>query len=549
MGVITDLPEEILFEIISGYLNLSDTFHLLQTCKSLYKYVNAKALWLHVASCAHRLRPLPTSPDTWKRSTVDELRYLARRSLHLNDEFARKHVGGFREIYSLDVENIAASAGIMQPLDEVENAWLLLDGAHCITLSSEGIMILWHLESRQPLAFLSIEGRLACWDHQADNEGITVIANTFDGDSDDDGWNEEPPPTMFRVWRYSWTASSWTLVHEGRIIGSIESNYIHGNLAGCIGHKNEQYFIYAVDWTSQAAALLVVSGLKREYEAAPVRVSSLTSPTDLFFFMDFGYEGRYHSFPLDEIQNLLQIPMLQGQITPYSSQIHTYEEEQNEFAMRLMWTPRCRYLWDGRTGVFTRTCVGPSICKLMLLDVTAEKESSVKLPEEDGIGYTLRRARHVLRRRTDGMADEPGTGYLWTIGIFFKAMVWLDFGDDDDPEDQSEAKLCFAEFPSASQSTLDPPIDRHVQTTPPTLDVSDLLENGLLLPNAHQEFFRRLGKVVAPSEYGHICEHKLPSGWFETHEGVNSMDYDDARGRVAFVTGNRSKRLVIYEVV
>ncbi|KAG8809959.1 hypothetical protein FRC17_003155 [Serendipita sp. 399] len=256
--------------------------------------------------------------------------------------------------------------------------------------------------------------------------------------------------------------------------------------------------------------------------------------------------------------------MLRGQITPHSSQIHMYDQERNSYVTRLMWLPRCRYLWDGRTGIFSRTWLGPCVCKLLVIDVATKDKASIETKVEDGVTYTVRHANQLLRRSIEEMSRLGGGGDVWTVGIFFKAMAWLEHAPSDDSPGRDGVKIRFVEFPpstdrmphsSATGSSFPGPADldrkggNAAQTVPITLDVEDLLDNGVLHPDSNDEFHRRLGEVVASNEHGHICEYELPPDWLARYKGTSSMDYDDARGRVAFVTGKRSERLIIYEIV
>lgn len=53
--------------------------------------------------------------------------------------------------------------------------------------------------------------------------------------------------------------------------------------------------------------------------------------------------------------------------------------------------------------------------------------------------------------------------------------------------------------------------------------------------------------VRPPTTYGHICELPVPPEWAVEHGGIYTVDFDDARGRLAFATGNG--KILIWELV
>ena len=53
----------------------------------------------------------------------------------------------------------------------------------------------------------------------------------------------------FRVWRYNWTDAKARLIFKKLLSGDIRSNWIEGNLTGCVGIVDDSStFIYVVNW-------------------------------------------------------------------------------------------------------------------------------------------------------------------------------------------------------------------------------------------------------------------------------------------------------------
>lgn len=53
----------------------------------------------------------------------------------------------------------------------------------------------------------------------------------------------------FRVWRYDWNSSSTRSVFSKELPGDIRSNYIEGDLTGCVGNmENGPTYIYVLNW-------------------------------------------------------------------------------------------------------------------------------------------------------------------------------------------------------------------------------------------------------------------------------------------------------------
>jgi hypothetical protein len=51
----------------------------------------------------------------------------------------------------------------------------------------------------------------------------------------------------------------------------------------------------------------------------------------------------------------------------------------------------------------------------------------------------------------------------------------------------------------------------------------------------------------ATHTYGHLCELPMSSDWAAEYGGINTVDFDDARGRLAFATG--SGKILVWELV
>jgi hypothetical protein len=54
---------------------------------------------------------------------------------------------------------------------------------------------------------------------------------------------------IFRVWRYDWNSSSTREVFSKELPGDIRSNYIEGDLTGCVANMEDgPTYIYVLNW-------------------------------------------------------------------------------------------------------------------------------------------------------------------------------------------------------------------------------------------------------------------------------------------------------------
>ncbi|KAG8821367.1 hypothetical protein FRC19_007893 [Serendipita sp. 401] len=214
------LPPELILEIIQGYLNISDSFHLIQACKHLYKHVQSKAFWLYIVKCVQSWRPIPNS-TSWSILPVEPLRDLAIDAIKLTTLFESPTLRGLREVYSLPVKRSAVSDGIMDQGDSLMYSWLTRDGIHSVSVSIRGKLTLWHLPSRYLLVSVDIGGPMQCWDEEVDTEGITIIVNA----------QTRAPggaSSTFYAYRYDFMTKECNLVVTQTIHGGLECNYIQG---------------------------------------------------------------------------------------------------------------------------------------------------------------------------------------------------------------------------------------------------------------------------------------------------------------------------------
>jgi len=162
-----------------------------------------------------------------------------------------------------------------------------------------------------------------------------------------------------------------------------------------------------------------------------------------------------------------------------------------------------------------------------------------------------------------GIVDSARGWDIWFVGIFAKGVAWLEYRAPSDFEGQ---KICFAEFPPMEDETqwkLEKVVSKDQDDT--GIDIVDDGDRDSLHPSDDpgkkpgpmkgSSMLSTAGTENIPDStdqqfsgiggFGHVAEYTLEEGWRDEYGSIYSMDYDDARGRVAFAT--RSGKVLIYD--
>jgi hypothetical protein len=94
--------------------------------------------------------------------------------------------------------------------------------------------------------------------------------------------------------------------------------------------------------------------------------SALTTPNSLFFYSETTTSSLYYSLSLEELAAQVASPMKSTSLQP--SIIWLFQFDPTEITeIAPWWNPRCRYLWDGRIGVFSHTGIPSQLVTLSLI--------------------------------------------------------------------------------------------------------------------------------------------------------------------------------------
>jgi hypothetical protein len=307
-------------------------------------------------------------------------------------------------------------------------------------------------------------------------------------------------------------------------------------------------------------------------------MSSLTSEDDVFIYTEDTLNAFYYTFPLKEIAKRLTPSISTNSIAPGTVQVlyHNPDDMRN---IGFAWVPRCRHLWDGRTGVFSHSFTLPQIVTFSLINV-------ITCPSDENIGsfvnyiadtgYVVAPAqRLVMKALPDpGLAESVGGWDLWTIGGCAKSAAWLQHRNLEDTE-ASTLEVSILDVPPIedettwklpSQAPLGPVdlsstagelaaiSDYSISSTGEDEATDDIDEDAVSSTeacggSADQEEAEDNDNDEPPPDFGfgHVCQVSIEGDWVEQCGGIYSLDIDDARGRLAFTTARGE--IVVYDLL
>ncbi|KAG8811787.1 hypothetical protein FRC17_002323 [Serendipita sp. 399] len=540
--------------------------------------------------------PLPQSRD---EVSVDEIKRLVITAARVDAMLQQKTMPDPVKIWNLripngteilygdaDPDSVELKSSLLASSDErVQNvpqlwAWLMTDGIHLLSMSKSSIMRLWDMKRRIILTSIDVMGPLACWDYTMDAAGVTLIVNSEDPTTSSE---------MFRAWRYNWGDEAPTLILRRHLFADIRSNFIQDKLTGCVMLSEDgRAIVYLANW---------VTGKEVEFGTnlqLPYALSSCTSSKELSLYAENADHGLHHTYSLEDLSRFLETDLANSKAPKPSTSLIDFDH--SLMMGDDLWIPTTRPISDDLIAVLSRAAV-PGDGPLPAQTVTLSVFRTWSLWDADlGALVTTQTTSRSVVHNIDppGILPCPEGWELSSMGMFAKTSVWMEnsraLGSDGTPLFRT---LCLAAFPKEvasipSTSTLEsilPEVgdgsqngedleqddsegnhsssDSHAdEPAPSTLENEvispespgsnspvgqsspnptplDELVTAAPMENVTDESSQNVWSTpTVPRTVGHVCEYNFPYDWTDKNGGIYTVDFDDARGRVAFATGS-----------
>jgi hypothetical protein len=258
------------------------------------------------------------------------------------------------------------------------------------------------------------------------------------------------------------------LIFKKVLGGDIRSNWIEGDLTGCVGIVDDAFtFIYIVNWVTldeayvdtQLAVCKDIS-LFESFDSSrsfqlPSTLSAATSPEMLFIYAEDTTHAVYSAYSLSILSNVLTKPMITQTIAPTIEQEFTFRQDGVDSLN--FWIPTCRTLWDGRTGVFSRSLRRAPPPENFVADyatlsvVELNRDANGEVMERYNSGTVTRHMAHWFDPEIGELLGAPADWDVCAMGTFAKTAVWMELRRTIEPvrmeEHMGRTRICFAEFP------------------------------------------------------------------------------------------------------
>jgi hypothetical protein len=255
------------------------------------------------------------------------------------------------------------------------------------------------------------------------------------------------------------------------------------------------------------------------------------------------------------------------------------------------WFPTCQNLWDGRIGIISLAMSQEASDADYITMATFEGEDTI-IGGYKGITPCL---AHWIKGSC--LASSPDLWDLCVIRRNGKTTVWMECQDvSTSAVPQDIRRLCFANFPTPKRADREERKNKVLDGTNVwnVIDIPDLTGSSCAATddamnelqhldcidttsdlvtssrtNSHEASVTDLVVDVphfilpfsgnddptVPSElvkdlpvtFGNICEYRIPQYWVQEYRGIYGLDFDDARGRLAFGMGNG--QILIVELI
>ncbi|KIM25316.1 hypothetical protein M408DRAFT_212475 [Serendipita vermifera MAFF 305830] len=133
------------------------------------------------------------------------------------------------------------------------------------------------------------------------------------------------------------------------------------------------------------------------------------------------------------------------------------------------WIPTCRTLWDGRTGVFSRSMRMAPPPENFVADyvtvsvVNLARDSKGAFKEKYHHGTVKRHIAHWFNPSNSELLAAPAEWDVCAMGTFAKTTVWMERmhpKEEEKTDSRGRMKICFAEFPPAEDDEASPETPR-----------------------------------------------------------------------------------------
>ncbi|KAG8822939.1 hypothetical protein FRC19_004933 [Serendipita sp. 401] len=594
MSSILSLPDEALLELLCYFSKTSDCLNFASCCRPFLFMKDLRVFWLRIFDCESAVQPMPPLPRPRQDVSVDELKRLVLTTARVDHMLQREsmpepvrtwnlHIPDGMEILHSDAgpDSLELKSSELPSSDErVQNtpqlwAWLMTDGIHLLSMSKSNIMRLWDMPRKAILTSIDVMGTLACWDYAIDSDGVTLIVNSDDSTT---------PSEIFRAWRYNWGDESPTLLLRRRLTADARSNFIQGELTGCVMISEDgNAIIYLANW---------VTLKEMEFNThlqIPHALSSCTSSKELSLYAEDAEHGLHYAYLLEDLAQYLAT--YQASPRPPTATTFLIDFEYPTMMDDDLWIPTTRPLSDELIGVFSRVARldGQVTAQTVTLTVFKAFIGDDSPFDRPGRPFQIRGANRSFIHNIDppGILTCPESWELSSVGIFARASVWM----ENSPELRSDGSplyraLCLVRFPKETTRPVSPSTLRSIDVEvgdgeglesdldsysassysegPPLVasDVESMAPDASAFgPSTNISQPQNLTPLedlvtttpmasvtdanndssmpTVPKTIGHICEYRFPPDWPEKNGGIYTVDFDDARGRIAFATGNQ----------
>jgi hypothetical protein len=175
----------------------------------------------------------------------------------------------------------------------------------------------------------------------------------------------------------------------------------------------------------------------------------------LFIYAEDTTHAVYSSYSLSILSHVLTKPMNTQTIVPTIDQELIFRQDGVDSLN--FWIPTCRTLWDGRTGVFSRSLRRAPAPENFVADyatlsvVELHRDENGEVTEKYSGGTVTRHMAHWFDPELGELLGEPAEWDVCAMGTFAKTAVWMERRKRHGPykveEDMGRIRICFAEFP------------------------------------------------------------------------------------------------------
>lgn len=261
------------------------------------------------------------------------------------------------------------------------------------------------------------------------------------------------------------------LIFKKLLGGDIRSNWIEGNLTGCVGIVDDNStFIYVLNWVTLAEAYIETEFGVRHIPPVtlvetdqpcqfPPNLSAATSPETLFIYAEDTNNAAYFGYSLSTLTEIVTSSMPRLALRPTIEQHFQFSPDGVDSLN--FWIPTCRTLWDGRTGVFSRSMrMAPppenfvaDYVTVSIVNLVHDAKGAVMDKHNDGA--VTRHVAHWFDPDTSQLLAAPAEWDVCAMGTFAKTAVWMERNyakSGEDGDTKPTMKICFAEFPPEEEN-------------------------------------------------------------------------------------------------